>query len=143
MHKKTSIAIGFLAAAGMLIVTLDSSVAGTPQPCQVLPAATVQSILGSPVQSHAPPEPATVAEITQFSCFYVGPNTNASLQIADAHSASAAAAAAARVTASHARYGLRGTLVGHKGSYIVTVGVRKPSDYGKLRALLSAALRNI
>ncbi|MDQ6940946.1 MAG: hypothetical protein M3169_00320 [Candidatus Eremiobacteraeota bacterium] len=144
MRKKIPLAVATLAAtAGMLIATLGPSSAANPSPCQVLPASTVQSILGSPVQAHAPPEPVTVGGMTQYSCYYIGPDTNASLQIMDFHSASAAAASPALQRPNNTRYARPGTLADHKNNYVLVVSVRKPSDAGKLRALLSAAMRNI
>jgi hypothetical protein len=140
-----------LFAAALLCATAFTGVpqnAGAAQrtACQMLPAATVQTILGSVVMTPGTGATPTVTNgTTSYQCFYVGKGGGASLLVFYDATAAQASAQASMNTARFARMGAgRGgaSLAGSKGNIAFLVSVRNASDAGKLKALLDAAMRN-
>jgi len=139
----------FLFAALLCVVAF----AGTPNTasaaqrtaCQMLPASTVQTILGSAVMtSGTGAEPTVGNGVTSYQCIYVGEKGGASLSIFYNATAAQASAQATMNTARFARMGTRhgASIAGSKGNVAFLVSVRNASDAGKLKALLAAAMRN-
>ncbi len=116
--------------------------------CQILPVATVRSILGSTVVTPTDGATATVTGgTTAYQCYYVGPH-GASLMIWYNHSPADAAAQSsglvARLTGGGRMAGRGGSaLAGSKGNVAFMVAVRATADKGKLPALLAAAMRGL
>jgi hypothetical protein len=113
--------------------------------CEMLPAATVQTILGSAVMTPGTGATPTVTNgVTSYQCFYVGKGGGASLFVFYDATAAQASAQASMNTARFARMGTRhgASLAGSKGNIAFMVTVRNEADAGKLKSLLDAAMRN-
>jgi hypothetical protein len=143
-HMKTmfaAIAVCVVALAG----APNTANAAQRTACQMLPAATVQAILGSAVMTPGTGAEPTVGNgVTSYQCFYVGEKGGASLFIFYNATSAQASAQASMNTARFARMGTRhgASIAGSKGNIAFMVSVRNPSDAGKLRALLDAAMKN-
>jgi hypothetical protein len=135
-----------LLCAVALTAAPKSANAAQKTACQILPAATVQTILGSAVISPGAGADPTVSNgTTSYQCFYVGKGGGASLFVFYDATAAQASAQATMNTTRFARMGAgRGgaSLAGSKGNVSFMVSVRNPSDAGKLKTLLDAAMRN-
>ncbi len=135
-----------LLCAVSLTATPKSANAAQKTACQMLPASTVTTILGSAVISPgAGAAPTTSYGTTSYQCFYVGKSGGASLFVFyDATAAQASAQAKMNTTRFASMGAGRGgaSLAGSKGNISFMVSVRNPSDAGKLKPLLDAAMRN-
>ncbi len=135
-----------LLCAVALTAAPKSANAAQKTACQILPTATVQTILGSPVMTPGTGATPTVTNgTTAYQCFYVGKGGGASLMVFYDATAAQASAQATMNTARFARMGAgRGgaSLAGSKGNIAFMVSVRNASDAGKLKPLLDAAMRN-
>ena len=142
---KLSIFATTLVWAFALSATVDNANAAQRTACQILPAATVQTILGFPVMTSGPGAVPTVGNgVTSYQCFYVGEAGGASLFIFYNATAALASAQASTSIARLERMGAGhgSSLAGSKGNIAFMVSVRNASDAGKLKALLAAAMRN-
>jgi hypothetical protein len=144
-HMKTRLFAATLLCAVALSAAPQSASAAQRTACQMLPAATVQTILGSAVMTPGTGATPTVGNgVTSYQCYYIGKGGGASLFVfynATAALASAQASASIprleRMGAGHGS-----SLAGSKGNIAFMVSVRNASDAGKLKALLDAAMRN-
>jgi hypothetical protein len=145
-HMKTSLFAAALLCATAFTGVPQNADAAQRTACQMLPAATVQTILGSAVMTPGTGATPTVTNgTTSYQCFYVGKGGGASLLVFYDATAAQASAQASMNTARFARMGAgRGgaSLAGSKGNIAFLVSVRNASDAGKLKALLDAAMRN-
>jgi len=143
---KTSLVAASVLCAIALSATPKTANAAQRTACQMLPAATAQTILGYTVMSPGPgAEPTVTGGSTSYQCFYMGGNGGASLFIYYDATAAQASAQASMNMARFARMGKTygaNTIAGSKGNIAFMVTVRNPSDVGKLKALLAAAMRN-
>lgn len=142
---KTSLVAAALVCALALSATPKPANAAQKTACEILPAATVQTILGSAVMTPGTGAAPTVAGgTTSYQCFYVGKGGGASLFVYYNATPAQASAQASMNTARFARMGARhgGVLAGAKGNIAFMVSVRNAADAGKLKALLDAAMRN-
>ncbi len=112
----------------------------------MLPAATVQTILGSEVMTPGTGATPTVTNgVTAYQCFYIGKGGGASLMVSYNPTA---AQASAQASMNASRFGAMAaghggaSLAGAKGNIAFMVTVRNASNAGKLKALLDAAMRN-
>jgi hypothetical protein len=113
--------------------------------CDMLPAASVQAILGSPVMTPGKGKTPTVTNgVTSYQCFYVGKHGASLFIFYNATAAQAAAQASMGASPlerfQKARHG--SSLKGAKGNIAFMVSVREEADAGKLKPLLDAAMRN-
>lgn len=113
--------------------------------CQMLPASTVQTILGSAVMTPGTGAVPIVGNgVTSYQCFYVGEKGGASLFIFYNETAAQASLQASTSIVRFERMGAGhgSSLAGSKGNVAFMVSVRNPADAGKLKALLAAAMKN-
>jgi hypothetical protein len=144
-HMKTSLIAATLVFAVALSATPENANAAQRTACQILPAATVQTILGSAVMTPGSGATPTVGNgVTSYQCFYIGKSGGASLFV---FYNATAALASAQATTSIPRLERMGaghgsSLAGSKGNIAFMVSVRNVADAGKLKALLAAAMSN-
>jgi hypothetical protein len=143
--RRAALAAAIVLGAAALTAAPGTANAAQRTACQMLPAATVQTILGSAVMTPGTGATPTVTNgVTSYQCFYVGKGGGASLLVFYDATAAQASAQASMNTARFAGMGTRhGTaLSGAKGNIAFMVTVRNAADAGKLKAMLDAAMRN-
>jgi hypothetical protein len=143
--RGSALAAALVLSAAALTVPPGTANAAQRTACQMLPAATVQTILGSEVMTPGTgATPVVTNGVTSYQCFYVGKGGGASLFVFYHATAAQASAQASMNTAHFAGMGARrgSSLSGAKGNIAFMVTVRNAANDGKLKALLDAAMRN-